>query len=68
MPINDIGSLVLNHIVFLIHVVYINMAFTIAVPELVVAILFVSKVLARRADDVDVLTDTNAWPPRAPSW
>jgi hypothetical protein len=68
MPINDIGSLVLNHIVFLTHIVYINMAFTLAVPELVVAILCVTRVLARRADDVDILTDPNAWPPRAPGW
>lgn len=64
MPLSNVGSIVLHHVVFLTHLVYINLAFSHAEPSLLVALYFISKLLARRPEDLDPAS----WPPSAPKW
>lgn len=64
MPLANVGSIVLHHIVFLTHLVYINLAFSHAEPGLLVALYVISKLLARRPEDLD----PPSWPPGAPQW
>ncbi|KAJ6441931.1 c4-dicarboxylate transporter [Purpureocillium lavendulum] len=49
MPLANFGSLVLTHVVFLTHLVYINLAFSHAEPSLLVVLYFVSKLGSRAA-------------------
>ena len=64
MPLANIGSIVLHHIVFLTHLVYMNLAFSHAEPSLIVALYVVSKLLARRPEELEPPT----WPPPAHKW
>lgn len=59
MPLANVGSVVLHQILFLTHMVYINLAFAQAEPSLLVLLYFVSKLLARRPEDLEPGT----WPP-----
>ncbi|PCD40081.1 hypothetical protein FGRA07_01352 [Fusarium graminearum] len=52
MPLANLGSLILHHIVFVAHLVYFHIAFTHMEPSVLVVIYCVSKLLARRADDI----------------
>ncbi|KAF4512302.1 hypothetical protein G6O67_001461 [Ophiocordyceps sinensis] len=61
MPLSDVGSIVLHHIVFLTHLVYITLAFSHAEPSLVVVLYFISKLVARRPEDIDPAS----WHPNA---
>ena len=61
MPLSNIGTLFLHHVVFLTHLVYINLAFTHAEPGLLLMLYLVSKLFARRPEDLDPPT----WPPIA---
>ncbi|GJN84906.1 hypothetical protein PLIIFM63780_008470 [Purpureocillium lilacinum] len=63
MPLANVGSLVLNHVVFLTHLVYINLAFSHAEPSLLVVLYFVSKLVARRPEDLDLDAAASSWPP-----
>ncbi|PHH59396.1 hypothetical protein CDD81_3227 [Ophiocordyceps australis] len=67
MPLADFGSLVLNHALFLIHLVYISLAFAHAESGLLVVLYLVSKLLARRPEDLDPAL-WQSWPPAAPKW
>lgn len=64
MPLSDVGSIVLHHIVFLTHLVYITLAFSHAEPSLVVVLYFISKLVARRPEDIDPAS----WHPNAAKW
>ena len=65
MPLADVGTLILNHMVFLTHLVYINIALSHAEPGLLVVLYFISKLVARRPEDLD----PPSWPPSAaPKW
>ena len=64
MPLSNVGSLVLHHVFFLTHLVYINLAFSHAEPSLLVVLYFASKLLARRPEGLDPAS----WPPTAPKW
>ena len=67
MPMSDIGSLLLHHVVFLTHLVYINLAFSHAEPNLLVLLYLLCKVFARRPEDLDL--DPSSWPPSTiPKW
>ena len=59
MPLANVGSVVLHQILFLTHMVYMNLAFAQAEPSLVVLLYFVSKLLARRPEDLEPAI----WPP-----
>lgn len=67
MPLANIGSLVVSNIVFLVHLVYFHLAFTHADPALIVVLYLISKLVARRPDDLD---PPPQWPPSAaaPKW
>ena len=67
MPLYNLGSLVLNHIVFLTHLIYLNIAFSHANPSDLVPLYCALCLLARRADDI-VDAAPPIWPPRAPMW
>lgn len=60
MPLADVGSLVLHHVVFLTHVVYINIAFSHVEPSLLVVLYYISKLVGRRPEDLD----QPVWPPK----
>lgn len=64
MPLHDLGTVVINHVVFLTHLIYFHLAFAHAEPSLLVVLYLFSKVLGRRAEDSD--WDASAWPPRTP--
>lgn len=64
MPVSDVGSIVLHHIVFLTHLVYITLAFSHAEPSLLVGLYFISKLVARRPEDLDPAS----WYPSVPKW
>ncbi|KJZ80360.1 hypothetical protein HIM_00210 [Hirsutella minnesotensis 3608] len=63
MPLSNVGSLVLQQVVFLTHLVYITFAFSHAEPSLLVVLYFLSKLVARRPEDIDPLS----WHPTAPA-
>ncbi|RCI17105.1 hypothetical protein L249_2347 [Ophiocordyceps polyrhachis-furcata BCC 54312] len=64
MPVSDVGSIVLHHVVFLTHLVYITLAFSHAEPSLLVGFYFISKLVARRPEDLDPVS----WYPSSPKW
>lgn len=64
MPLANVGSIVLHQIVFITHLVYISLAFTHAEPSLLVLLYFLSKLLARRPEDLDPAI----WPPTTPKF
>lgn len=66
MPLHDLGSVFINHVVFLTHLIYFNLAFAQADPSLLVVLYLVSKVLGRRAEETE--WDASVWPPRMPKW
>ncbi|KAF5658358.1 malic acid transport [Fusarium heterosporum] len=53
MPLANFGTLVLHHLVFVAHLVYFHVAFSHMEPSALVVLYCVSKLLARRADDLD---------------
>ncbi|KAF4984669.1 hypothetical protein FZEAL_185 [Fusarium zealandicum] len=65
MPLANFGSLVLHHLVFVAHLAYFHIAFSHMEPSALVALYCVSKLLARRADDID--GPPPEWPPPSPS-
>ena len=65
MPLADLGSLVLHHMVFITHLVYFHIGFSHMEPGLLVVLYCVSKVLARRPEDLD---PPPVWPPHTISW
>ena len=67
MPLHNLGTLVLGHVVFLVHVVYLHIAFSHASHTDLFYLYCITKLFARQADDiVDVIPPT--WPPRALVW
>lgn len=66
MPLYDLGSLVLNHVVFLTHLVYICLFFTHAEPNLLMPLYVVLKLFASRPEDLD--NPRPVWPPPVPKW
>ncbi|KAK2780348.1 hypothetical protein CKAH01_00292 [Colletotrichum kahawae] len=66
MPLFDLGSLFLDHVVFITNLVYINIALTNAEPSILFPLYVVSKLLARGPDDWD--SPTAKWPPPVPTW
>ncbi|RFN50864.1 malic acid transport protein [Fusarium flagelliforme] len=65
MPLANFGTLVLHHIVFVAHLVYFHIAFSHMEQSALVALYCVSKLLARRADDIG--GPPPEWPPPSPS-
>lgn len=65
MPLHDIGTLILSHVVFLVHVVYIHLAFSHAQPTFIALLYVLIHVLGKRAEDFG---EEAVWPPRAPKW
>ncbi|RSM09948.1 hypothetical protein CDV31_007465 [Fusarium ambrosium] len=65
MPLANFGTLVLHHLVFVAHLAYFHIAFAHMEPSALVVLYCVSKLLARRADDID--GPPPEWPPPSPS-
>lgn len=65
MPLADVGSLVLNHVVFLTHLVYVCIFFTHAEPTFLIFLYVLLKLFAARPDDFDT---PPIWPPPIPKW
>ncbi|OHE99211.1 hypothetical protein CORC01_05492 [Colletotrichum orchidophilum] len=61
MPLFDLGSLFLDHVVFITNLVYMNIALSNAEPGLLFPLYVVSKLLARGPEDWD--SPTAKWPP-----
>ncbi|EEU46312.1 uncharacterized protein NECHADRAFT_78786 [Fusarium vanettenii 77-13-4] len=61
MPLANFGTLVLHHLVFVAHLAYFHIAFAHMEPSALVVLYCVSKLLARRADDID--GPPPEWPP-----
>lgn len=61
MPLADLGTIVLHHAVFLIHLVYMSLAFSRAEPSWLPILYCASKLFARRPEDFDV----TKWTPSA---
>ena len=70
MPLANLGSLVLHHVVFLTHVVYFHVAFSHAEPNIVLILYFACKLLARRAEDAgcDLVAVAAAAPAEGARW
>jgi hypothetical protein len=66
MPLANFGTLVLHHLVFVAHLVYFHIAFSHMEPSALVVLYCVSKLLARRADDID--GPPPEWPPPGIQW
>jgi hypothetical protein len=66
MPLANFGTLILHHLVFVAHLVYFHIAFTHMEPSALAVIYCVSKLLARRADDIG--GPPPEWPPPAIQW
>jgi hypothetical protein len=66
MPLADVGSLILNHVVFLTHLVYVCIFFTQAEPAFLLPLYVLLKLFAARPDDID--SPPPAWPPPIPKW
>jgi len=62
MPLANVGSLFLHHVIFIAHLVYVNLFFAQADPSFLVVLYFMSKLLARRPEDLD----PPIWPPIMP--
>lgn len=65
MPLVNLGSLVLNHLVFVAHLAYFHIAFSHMDSSLLVGLYCISKVVARRPEDLD---PPPVWPPHAIKW
>ncbi|KAF4126417.1 Pfam:C4dic mal tran, partial [Geosmithia morbida] len=61
MPLHNLGSLILHQFVFVIHLVYVNIAFAHIDPSTLVPLYCVSRLFARRGEDF-FLDDTAAAP------
>lgn len=61
MPLADLGSLVVNHVVFLTHLVYINLAFSHADPGLIIVLYIASRLLCRHPEDLS--DPKSSWAP-----
>ncbi|KAM5360040.1 hypothetical protein ACJZ2D_014032 [Fusarium nematophilum] len=61
MPLANFGTLVLHHLIFVAHLAYFHIAFSHMDPSALVALYCVSKLLARRPDDID--GPPPEWPP-----
>ena len=66
MPLANFGTLVLHHLVFVAHLAYFHIAFSHMEPSALVALYCVSKLLARRPDDID--SPPPEWPPPVIQW
>ncbi|KAM6518280.1 hypothetical protein FSOLCH5_007052 [Fusarium solani] len=66
MPLANFGTLVLHHLVFVAHLAYFHIAFAHMEPSALVVLYCVSKLLARRADDID--GPPPEWPPPVIQW
>lgn len=67
MPLADFGTLILNHLVFISHLVYFHIAFSHIEPSALVALYCMSRLFARRADE-DVGGPPPEWPPPVIKW
>lgn len=61
MPLANIGSLVLDSVVFLLHLVYVQIALSHAEPSQIFLIHLLSSLGNRRADSLE----SAQWPPRS---
>lgn len=61
MPLADIGTLVLGILVFVIHLLHFNLAFSYVDPSLLIFLYCITKTLARRPEDV--FDPPPIWPP-----
>ncbi|PNH56758.1 hypothetical protein VD0002_g473 [Verticillium dahliae] len=66
MPLANVGSLVLWHVIFLTHLVHISLFFRYTEPEFLIPLYIVVKVLGYRPDNLDA--PAQAWPPHVPKW
>ncbi|KFH41618.1 hypothetical protein ACRE_076780 [Hapsidospora chrysogenum ATCC 11550] len=67
MPLDDLGSLIINPVVFLTHLVYLQLTFTHVDASDLLPLYCAFCLLARRADDI-VDDRSSLWPPRALGW
>lgn len=63
MPLANIGSLVLDSVVFLLHLVYVQIALSHAEPSQIFLIHLLSSLGNRRADSESL--ESPQWPPRS---
>jgi hypothetical protein len=62
MPLADVGTLFFSHIVFLTHLVYFHLAFSHVDQDILMLLYLLSKLVARRPEDLDPLL----WCPLVP--
>lgn len=69
MPLHNLGSLVLHQVVFVIHLVYVQIAFANIDPSTLLPLYCVSRLFARRGDDfLDDDGPVPSWPPPTLVW
>jgi hypothetical protein len=67
MPLDDLGSLIINPVVFLTHLIYLQLAFTHVDASDLLPLYCAFCLLARRADEI-VEHKPPSWPPPALAW